>query len=88
MLPAPLHVPLQYDGVLENVSQETVYTCCGHEVVEGVLAGYNGTLMCYGQVSLESSMLRQCTLLVLEEPRAGPMIGSMGLKSTTHTARI
>ena len=41
----------QYDGVLENVSQETVYTCCGHEVVEGVLAGYNGTLMCYGQVS-------------------------------------
>lgn len=43
--------PLQYDGVLENVSQETVYTCCGHEVVEGVLAGYNGTLMCYGQVS-------------------------------------
>jgi hypothetical protein len=48
--------PPQYDGVLENVSQDTVYTCCGHEVVEGVLAGYSGTLMCYGQVGTPAGL--------------------------------
>lgn len=41
---------MQFDGVLENVSQESVYTSCTHEVVDGLLAGYNGTVFCYGQV--------------------------------------
>jgi len=41
---------LQVDGVLDNVSQETVYDHCAREAVESVLSGYNGTVFCYGQV--------------------------------------
>ena len=41
---------VQYDGVLENVSQETIYTTCAHEVVDSLLQGFNGTIFCYGQV--------------------------------------
>lgn len=39
----------KYDNVLENVSQDTVYTSCAHEVVDSVLSGYNCTIFCYGQ---------------------------------------
>lgn len=47
----PLPTCLQYDSVLDNVSQEATYTATAHEVVESMLAGYNGTIFCYGQVS-------------------------------------
>lgn len=40
----------KFDGVLENESQERVYTSTTHEVVDSLLAGYNGTVFCYGQV--------------------------------------
>lgn len=39
----------KYDGVLENVSQESCYTAVAHEVVDSLLAGYNGTIFAYGQ---------------------------------------
>lgn len=39
----------KYDSVLENVSQEAVYTSCAHEVVDSVLSGFNCTIFCYGQ---------------------------------------
>lgn len=42
-------VCLQYDGVLENVSQDSVYSTCVHDAVDSVLAGYNATVFCYGQ---------------------------------------
>ncbi|GFR47649.1 hypothetical protein Agub_g9392 [Astrephomene gubernaculifera] len=39
----------KFDGVLENVSQDAAYTAVAHEVVDGLMAGYNGTIFCYGQ---------------------------------------
>jgi hypothetical protein len=41
---------LQFDGVLENVSQDTVYSACAHDAVNSVLAGVNACVFCYGQV--------------------------------------
>jgi hypothetical protein len=41
---------LQFDGVLENVSQDVVYNSCVHEAVDSSLAGYNATVFAYGQV--------------------------------------
>lgn len=43
------HVVVQYDGVLKNVSQESVYNTCVHDAVDSVLSGYNATVFCYGQ---------------------------------------
>ncbi|XP_056219631.1 kinesin-like protein KIF9 isoform X2 [Seriola aureovittata] len=37
------------EGVLQNVSQEEVYTRVCRRVVQGALDGYNGTVMCFGQ---------------------------------------
>ncbi|KAG7231205.1 hypothetical protein INR49_012036, partial [Caranx melampygus] len=37
------------DGVLQDVSQEVVYTRVCRKVVQGALDGYNGTVMCFGQ---------------------------------------
>jgi hypothetical protein len=42
--------PLQYDGYLENATQESIYNDCAADVVDNVLTGYNGTIFCYGQV--------------------------------------
>ena len=39
----------RYDGVLHNASQETVYQEQVEHIVQSVLRGYNGTIMCYGQ---------------------------------------
>ena len=39
----------KYDAVLHNASQETVYTEHAQPIVQSVLRGYNGTIMCYGQ---------------------------------------
>lgn len=37
------------DGVLHGISQEDLYDDVGREVMDAALAGYNGTIMCYGQ---------------------------------------
>ena len=42
---------LQFDGILEGASQDIVYTTCAQEVADSLLAGYNGTVFCYGQVT-------------------------------------
>ena len=39
----------KYDGVLHNSSQETVYVERVSPIVQSVLSGFNGTVMCYGQ---------------------------------------
>ena len=39
----------KYDSVLHNASQETVYSEQVAPIVQSVLRGYNGTIMCYGQ---------------------------------------
>lgn len=46
---------LQFDGILEGAGQDSVYATCAHEVAESLLAGYNGTIFCYGQVRLRLS---------------------------------
>ena len=46
---------LQFDGILEGAGQDTVYTTCAQEVAESLLAGYNGTVFCYGQASINCS---------------------------------
>lgn len=43
---------LQFDGILEGTGQDTVYATCANEVAESLLAGYNGTIFCYGQVCI------------------------------------
>jgi hypothetical protein len=40
----------QFDGVLDNVSQEAVYEACAREAVGQSLCGYNSTIFAYGQV--------------------------------------
>lgn len=42
---------MQYDGCLDNASQETVYNDTVGDVVDNILTGYNGTVFCYGQVT-------------------------------------
>jgi len=39
----------KFDGLLHNSSQETVYHECMDEIVQGVVKGYNGTMLAYGQ---------------------------------------
>jgi kinesin family protein 6/9 len=39
----------KFDKVLHNSPQETVYDTCGFDIVDSVLQGYNGTILCYGQ---------------------------------------
>lgn len=39
----------QLNGVLDNVSQEDAYDRVARSVVLGAFAGYNGTVMCFGQ---------------------------------------
>ncbi|KAG2485910.1 hypothetical protein HYH03_015354 [Edaphochlamys debaryana] len=39
----------KFDGVLDNVSQEGAFSSVAHEVVDSLMAGYNGTVFCYGQ---------------------------------------
>uniref|UniRef100_A0A671MBB8 Kinesin-like protein n=1 Tax=Sinocyclocheilus anshuiensis TaxID=1608454 RepID=A0A671MBB8_9TELE len=39
----------QLNGVLDNVSQEDTYDRVARSVVLGAFAGYNGTIMCFGQ---------------------------------------
>ncbi|RNA34917.1 kinesin KIF9 isoform X1 [Brachionus plicatilis] len=37
------------DGILHNVSQDSVYDRVVKDIALSVLDGYNGTVMCYGQ---------------------------------------
>ena len=46
------HSHVQFDGILEGAGQDTVYAICAQEVADSLLAGYNGTVFFYGQVSL------------------------------------
>ncbi|XP_026123608.1 kinesin-like protein KIF9 isoform X2 [Carassius auratus] len=39
----------QLNGILDNVSQEDTYDRVARSVVLGAFAGYNGTIMCFGQ---------------------------------------
>lgn len=42
-------VTFKYDNILQNTSQDGVFTQCATEVVDNVLNGYNGTIFAYGQ---------------------------------------
>jgi hypothetical protein len=55
----------QFDGVLENVSQDTVYNTCAHDAVDSVLAGVNACVFCYGQVRTCYSQGSSSTLSAL-----------------------
>ena len=37
------------DATLNNASQERTFDVIGKEAADAVIAGYNGTVMCYGQ---------------------------------------
>ena len=39
----------RFDNILHNSSQEIVYDDCGLPIVKGLLDGYNGTILAYGQ---------------------------------------
>ncbi|KAI8922216.1 P-loop containing nucleoside triphosphate hydrolase protein [Powellomyces hirtus] len=39
----------RFDNLLHNASQEAVYDECVNSVMKGLLDGYNGTIMAYGQ---------------------------------------
>ena len=45
----------QFDDVLHNASQETVYTTVCKPIVAGVMEGVNGTIMAYGQTGAGKS---------------------------------
>ena len=45
----------QFDDVLHNASQETVYTTCVKPIVASVMEGVNGTIMAYGQTGAGKS---------------------------------
>ena len=42
-------IQFEFDTILHDASQESVFTQCAAEVCESVLAGYNGTVFAYGQ---------------------------------------
>ncbi|KAI8822057.1 P-loop containing nucleoside triphosphate hydrolase protein [Fimicolochytrium jonesii] len=39
----------RFDSVLHNASQEAVYDECASSILKGLMEGYNGTIMAYGQ---------------------------------------
>ncbi|XP_074550027.1 kinesin-like protein KIF9 isoform X2 [Halichoeres trimaculatus] len=65
------------EGILQDVSQEEVYTRVCRRVVLGALDGYNGTVMCFGQTgsgktftmtgSMDSYQLRGISPRALQE---------------------
>ena len=42
-------IQFEFDTILHDASQESVFTHCAAEVCESVLGGYNGTVFAYGQ---------------------------------------
>jgi hypothetical protein len=47
----------QFDGVLENASQEAVYSAAASDAADAVLAGFNATVFAYGQVGRDGGGL-------------------------------
>ena len=43
------------DQVLNNASQESAFEAVGKQAIDAVLAGYNGTVLCYGQTGAGKS---------------------------------
>lgn len=39
----------KFDRLLSNATQDEVYEASGQELVSSVVAGFNGTVLCYGQ---------------------------------------
>ncbi|KAI9203521.1 P-loop containing nucleoside triphosphate hydrolase protein [Polychytrium aggregatum] len=49
----------KFDNILHNASQETVYEDCGTSIVKGLLEGYNGTILAYGQTGAGKTFTMQ-----------------------------
>lgn len=60
---------VQFDGVLENVSQDTVYNACTHDAVDSVLAGVNACVFCYGQVGRHCRSATTALLVATRQDR-------------------
>lgn len=45
----PTEWRFQFDELLAEATQETVYEVAAKDIVESVMQGYNGTIMAYGQ---------------------------------------
>ena len=39
----------KFGHILHNATQDDVYDLASNEIVQSVVQGYNGTVMCYGQ---------------------------------------
>jgi kinesin family protein 6/9 len=39
----------KFDHILQNATQDDVYDLTAAQIATNVVAGYNGTIMCYGQ---------------------------------------
>jgi kinesin family protein 6/9 len=39
----------KFPQILHNATQDDVYDLAANELVQSVVRGYNGTIMCYGQ---------------------------------------
>ena len=39
----------KFPNILHNATQDDVYDLSANEIVQSVVKGYNGTIMCYGQ---------------------------------------
>ena len=39
----------KFDTILHNATQDDVYDVSAASIVQSVVSGYNGTVMCYGQ---------------------------------------
>ena len=38
-----------FEKILHNASQDETYEASAEEIIQSVVEGYNGTVMCYGQ---------------------------------------
>ncbi len=45
----------RFDHVMHNAEQQAVYDLCAKDIVDGVLEGYNGTVLAYGQTGAGKS---------------------------------
>jgi len=39
----------QFEKILHNASQDETYESCAADIIDSVVEGYNGTVLCYGQ---------------------------------------
>jgi hypothetical protein len=59
----------KYDTILQNTSQDGVFTQCAAEVVDNVLNGYNGTIFAYGQTGKVGTIIWHYILHVILQAR-------------------